>query len=786
MPTLRKLTSILDPFTLLLTLAGSAALAWLVREKTAPWLLGTSFAGRGLAVKAALLAALALAFFIYIAAIQRISRHVTENSRLRPRTFLALAGGLTGAITFFFIFGPGTLDPGRVDWLMDLGDNAMHYLGWVFYRHDPWGWPLTHSPSLAHPYGISVSLTDPVTLLALPLKLLRSVLPEPFQYFGLWTLSCFILQGAFGALIVIETTKNRMAALLAPLFFCSASILIYRVYTYIPHVGQWTILAAFYLFFLNRRTDGYNGWWPAVLCAGLLVQPYLVGIIFVLFMGAMAERLLFSKDRRGPVVSLAVSLACIALAMWATGMMGGDYSMSGPGVDYFKANLNALVNPVNSGWSAFLPPLPLAPGTYPNVHYLGLGMILLSVFSLGAFLLGSRGSLARVLKANLVLIAMALILAALSLGNEVTLNGRVLFTYTLPEPLMKAWSVFKATERFLWPVTYLIFLFAIGQTVRFVRAPWLAAAVLALALAVQFADFAPIFNEKFEKYRDPQGSQTMLKSQFWDDAGGQYRHLVMLPLNLRNWARLTEFAANHGMTTNYFYFGRDTVEISAGAVEKLRALEAGRVGEGELFVLTDPAAVRAACGLIRSGTPFAYVNGEFVLAPGFAGSLDAYPDIAVTGTNFDCEDDSLAGFLQKHGNDLVVISVKEDASAVLTPADAEALRAAGFLTDLRAREGMSFVGIARDGRVVFEQFSEGRVDFEAAAGEMVDGVELPVDLRVSSAGRISGEEISEIVIDGKDYSFGRRGLNVSVVDPQSGEVVINAFFEMIESTTRFE
>ncbi len=761
----------LNPFTLLLTLAGSAALAFITRERLAWFLLGMDYSARSTAMRIAIYSCLIILFFFTLSIIQLLNRRIDGRGRLKPRAFLALCGGLSGALVFLFIFGPGTLDPGRVDWLMDLGDNAMHYLGWVFYRRDPWGWPLTHSPSLAHPYGISVSLTDPVTLLALPLKLLRSVLPEAFQYFGLWTLSCFILQGAFGALLVIETTKSRAAALLAPLFFCTAAILIYRVYTYIPHVGQWTILAALYLFFLNRRTAKYNGWWPALLCAGLLVQPYLLGILFILFLGAMAERLLLSKDRRGPAVSLAVSLACIALAMAATGMWGGDYSMSGPGVDYFKANLNALVNPVNSGWSAFLPPLPLAPETYPNVHYLGLGMILLSVFALAAFLVVQRGSLARVLSTNLVLILTALVLLVLSLGNEVTLNGSVLFTYTLPEPMMKAWSVFKATERFLWPATYLVFIFAIAQTVRFVRAPWLAAAVLALALVVQYADFAPIFNEKYAKYRDPQGSRTMLESQFWDDAGGQYRHLVMLPLNLRNWARLTEFAANHGMTTNYFYFGRDTAQISAGADEKLRALEAGRVGEGELFVLTDPAAVRAACGLVRAGTPFAYVDGEFVLAPGFKGDLAAYPEIAVTGANFDCEAESLAGFLQKHGNNLVVISVKEDASAVLTPADADALRASGFHTDLRMREGMSFIGIARDGRVVFERLSDRRIDFEAPAGEMVNGLEVPVDLRVSSAGRVSGEEISVIVAGEKDYAFNRPGLNACAFDPRSGKAL---------------
>lgn len=792
MRTMKQVLSSLKRLAVLLSAGFSLILAWLVKDEITPILMGgKTFDERSLAARVVIVTLLTAAFFIYLLVVQVINRRINDQSGFSAASFLAITGGLTGAFVFVNVFGLGTLNGQRVDWLMNIGDNAMHYLGWVFYRHDPWAFPLTFSQSLGYPYGISVSLTDPVTLFIIPFKALRSILPEPYQYFGLWTIFCFILQGAFSALIIYETTRSaaktaaRLAALLAPLFFCLATILIYRVYTYIPHVGQWTILAGLYLFFLNRREKKYNAWWPLVLCAGLLVQPYLVGIIFVLFLGTMVERFIIDKDWRAIVIHLAVNLAAVGLVMWVTGMSGGDYSMSGAGVDYFKSNLNSLVNPVNKGWSVFLPPLPLAEGTYPNLHYLGFGMILLFAFTLIGFFYSNWRTLGRILKHNLVLIAMMALLTVLSLGNVVTLNDKILFTYQLPEPLMKAWAIFRATERFLWPVFYLIFIFAISQAVKLMRSNPKIALVLLLAFCIQYADIAPLLREKYATFHDPQGSETPLKSDFWADAASQYRSLVMLPLNLDNWARLTEYAALNRMTTNYFYFGRDTAEISSGAAEKINQLEGGQITPGDLYIIKDSPTLKKVCNLVGKGASLAYVNREWVLAPDFKGDMSTYPDVTITGENFGCSTIDLANFLKRYQDKLVVISVMEDGSQAMDAASAAGMKAAGFSVDLRGQSGKSFVGVSEAGKLILEKMADGRIDFEAVQGEMINGIEIPVDLEVSSAGRISGEETSQILIDGADYSFGRRGLNVSVYDPSTGKVVDNALFEMQTDTTNY-
>lgn len=54
---------------------------------------------------------------------------------------LAILPLLLGALAFLLVIGPRALDPQNIAWLAE-GDPATHYLGWVFFRHSPWTFPL--------------------------------------------------------------------------------------------------------------------------------------------------------------------------------------------------------------------------------------------------------------------------------------------------------------------------------------------------------------------------------------------------------------------------------------------------------------------------------------------------------------------------------------------------------------------------------------------------------------------------------------------------------------------
>jgi hypothetical protein len=108
-----------------------------------------------------------------------------------------LIPAVLGAVAFMVVTSGAILAPWNISWLTH-GDLAQSYLGWAFYRHAPWSWPLGGSPDYGLEFHSSVYYSDSIPLLAIAFKLASPWLPEPFQYFGMWVLLCFVLQGMFG------------------------------------------------------------------------------------------------------------------------------------------------------------------------------------------------------------------------------------------------------------------------------------------------------------------------------------------------------------------------------------------------------------------------------------------------------------------------------------------------------------------------------------------------------------------------------------------------------------
>jgi hypothetical protein len=94
---------------------------------------------------------------------------------------LSLVAGFSYALV---VMGPTPLNPKNVNWVAF--DPAYHYIGWELYRQDPdVHWPITYTDRLGYPKGESVALLDLNPLMAVVLKPLSPLLPEPAQYFGI-------------------------------------------------------------------------------------------------------------------------------------------------------------------------------------------------------------------------------------------------------------------------------------------------------------------------------------------------------------------------------------------------------------------------------------------------------------------------------------------------------------------------------------------------------------------------------------------------------------------------
>lgn len=123
---------------------------------------------------------------------------------------------ILGAVVFIFFYGVQALDPTYVDWLYVNGDKTQHYLGWVAFRNGSWTFPLGLTDQLSYPDETSIFYTDSLPLLAIFFKLLSPILPETFQYFGLWRCLAYVLNGLVSAKLLQCFFKNNLQIVFEP------------------------------------------------------------------------------------------------------------------------------------------------------------------------------------------------------------------------------------------------------------------------------------------------------------------------------------------------------------------------------------------------------------------------------------------------------------------------------------------------------------------------------------------------------------------------------------------
>src|SRR6187455_1518113 len=145
------------------------------------------------------------------------------------RNWLWLDSGIAVAVVFHFAYSLEIIIPTNISWLMTvMHDWGQHYLGWYFYRNESWDFPLGEMHNLFYPLGTNVGFTDSIPLLAIFFKLFSFLLPEDFQYFGMWLFLCHLLAAYFTIRLLTLFNVNRVFIFLAVLFVTANPVLIYR------------------------------------------------------------------------------------------------------------------------------------------------------------------------------------------------------------------------------------------------------------------------------------------------------------------------------------------------------------------------------------------------------------------------------------------------------------------------------------------------------------------------------------------------------------------------------
>ncbi len=493
--------------------------------------------------------------------------------KLNTDTGMYIIIGFLSAIVFCLIYGIKVLNPTYTDWLLSGGDLSQHYLGWKAYRFSSWHFPIGMSDTLAYPNQTSIIFTDSIPIFAVFFKLLSPILPAEFQYFGIWGIMCFVLQGIFSARIIKKYSSNRVITIISSMLFTCVPIVILRMYAHTALAGQWIILFALDLIFNSEKYRNKKRVYFTVTIMGILVASihiYFVLMCGIILAGYMLNELLEYKDIKKCVIVLVdyiISVGCIIFLFggFASGMQAGNI-----GLGVYSFNLNGFINP--QGWSSIYKDLPMyGNGQYEGLAYLGAGCILLLMFSIVSFI-NNKNSL-NYLKNNwkvlVSLSAVVVVSIIIALSPVISLNSRVVFTLKLPHIAYSLWSVFRASGRIVWTANYIIMLTTIIVLLKTMNTKTIYV-LCSLSVIIQFYDIHSILQQKNMQFNTVTNYNSLLSEKdFWNclSEDKDVKHVVYYSsFNEGNkfYFLLTNWALGNGKTVSDFYFARplDSVKVS--------------------------------------------------------------------------------------------------------------------------------------------------------------------------------------------------------------------------------
>lgn len=525
---------------------------------------------------------------------------------------------LFGTGLVFAYFGGFTiLDPSHTGWFQR-EDPRQHLLGWEFFRATPlWQFPLGANPGFGEAMSSSVVFSDSLPLFAILFKLLNPVLPQDFQYFGLWIGLCFLLQAGFALAVLRRLDVPPWAAVFGALLLLASPIMLWRLHGHEALVGHWMILAGIYLY-LRPRPAAWG--WIALIFVATGTHAYLLGMVGSVWLADLIQR---RPSWRHIAGHTALVLATIGLTAWALGYFIGPGGQTG-GFGQYRTTLHSWID-ADGQWSHILPDIRGMDGTYEGFAYLGLGALaVLGVASLLWALGRKRGTPAAPLARDgqdlrpLVWIAAASGLFALS--DRIGGFGVVLIDLDILDdwPIT---SIFRSSGRFIWLPTYLLLICAIVSLARHVPARRLTLG-LGLAVLVQLADIHPAAAYFRDHFAAPE--TTRFDAPFWDEALPRYTRLSLWPRQpgSPDVAEAGFLAARYGLSIDMARLARhDPVAAAAASAEVTRQIAEADWRDDTLYLLQDDRALDhlRRIGAFDGAALIGHVDGFAVVAPNWTG-----------------------------------------------------------------------------------------------------------------------------------------------------------------------
>ena len=507
---------------------------------------------------------------------------------------LFLICALLGAVCFIGIYGVRVIDPVNTGWLFNNDhDLRQHYIGWCRFRSDPWHFPIGLIDSLSYPNSMSVIYTDSIPLFAVFFKILSPVLPQTFQYFGLFGIMCFMLMGGFSSLLLRRFIANDIQCVIGSLFYVMSAPVIQRMYFHTALAAQWIVVASLVLWVYDDLAGSAARravYWGILgfVCVG--IHSYFLPMAGMVLAVLMITQIVRKKGWALPVAECVAFCVAGIANLYILGAFYGGTDASGPGLGTFGSNLNTFVNPWEIG--QLLPRLPLQNDfQYEGMAYLGAGIILLFIIvAAGLVFRRIRKVPEEAFHSEKIFGRMTMVLVAVSFAAAVLPNiswgDKLILWLPYPGFVNRLLGIFRSNGRLIWPAMYVLMTFAISSAAYTFRHYKVATVVLFGAMVLQICDMSDAFMWRHELYASDHPTDTL-----WDDPGisdfieGEKEFIFLYTENDIT-LPTGYYGYLHGMRQNNFYFARDIGDKVAEGIDLYYSeLDKGNIRDGAVYIV---------------------------------------------------------------------------------------------------------------------------------------------------------------------------------------------------------
>ena len=377
-------------------------------------------------------------------------------------------------------------------------DVATAGMGWMYFSHGGWHWPLTTNPNYGGNIANSLMFSDSVPAFSLPVKVLLGGILDgrPSQILGLSLLFCLVMQSTMAYALISRWTTAAGVAFFGTFLFVGAPVLLLR-WNIMSLFWQWLVLAALLLISTSVSLPRRVVLWCLLVVLSTGITAYVAAMYLVLGGADLLVRALVERNWRLALGGYAALLASVPLGLYVWGAFEIPLgSGSAGGLGEYSADVLALVD--SQGLSRFFQDLP-GGGAGENYAFVGFGVIGLLVAGLAVAIhqcsgpsdAWTRFTASAVSRPEVIAIAGAsLVLAMVSLLPDPAVAGHRA-GIDLPEELLRLLSTFRANGRFMWPLMYSTILLSVVLGSRVVR--FSGASLVAFAVVLQYVDQAPVF-----------------------------------------------------------------------------------------------------------------------------------------------------------------------------------------------------------------------------------------------------------------------------------------------------